>query len=247
MNRTDIHRLLNRALPQGSREQLRELAITLIPSMRHLDMWTRLEQLAGQGFQPNVIFDVGAATGDWARRAFELWPDAQVVGFEPNVSRRSALEALAAERSQFSFHSCFLGREAQVVKYRERGNQTSVYFGEEDASAEAKMESLDDLLAKGSLRAPEFIKLDVQGAELDVLAGGEQALASAQVVMAEVSLYRLSEHMPTAFELWQWMNERGFALYDIVSFLRRPKDDALFQMDFVFLRRSNPLFRDSWE
>jgi hypothetical protein len=43
------------------------------------------------------------------------------------------------------------------------------------------------------------------------------------------------------------MDANGFFWYDILGLLRRQSDDAMAQMDFLFLRRDHPLFRDSWD
>jgi FkbM family methyltransferase len=210
-------------------------------------MWTRLRQLAEVGFNPRVIYDIGASQGLWARSAMGAWTTAQVVGFEPNLSRVEPLNRLAAESSRFRFFSCFLGAQEQVVKYSDQGDQTSLYLDDREKASIAPMRELDGLVAKDSLPLPDFMKLDVQGAELEVLKGGSRTVEHAEVVLAEVSLYRLREDMPTALELWSWLDSKGFALYDVLSMLRREKDDALVQMDFLFVRRTSPLYRDAWE
>jgi FkbM family methyltransferase len=242
-----IHNLLNQGIPRGLREALRGLAISTIPSMRHLDMWTRLRQLAEIGFSPNVIYDVGASQGLWAQSAMKVWPSAEVVGFEPNLSRVEALNRLATESTKFRFFTCFLGAKEQVVQYCDRGDQTSLFLDGNERASTAPMRVLDSLVAKESLPLPDLVKLDVQGAELDVLTGSSGIVEHAEVILAEVSLYRLRKDMPTALELWSWLDSKGFALYDVVSMLRREKDDALVQMDFLFLRRTSPLYRDAWE
>jgi len=242
-----IHNLLNRSIPRGLREALRQLAISAIPSMRHLDMWTRLRQLAEVGFNPKMIYDIGASQGLWARSAMRVWPAAQVVGFEPNLSRKESLNRLATESPRFRFFSCFLGAQEQVVEYSDQGDQTSLYLEGREKASTAPMRQLDSLVVKESLPLPDFIKLDVQGAELEVLKGGSKTVEHAEVILAEVSLYRLRKDMPTALELWSWLDSKGFALYDVLSMLRREKDDALVQMDFLFVRRTSPLYRDAWE
>src|SRR5690242_19187214 len=89
--------ILNRILPMGLRSMLRRAALSCIPSMRHLDMPRRLAHLKAVGFSPRVIFDVGAATGEWARLAARVWPDARIVGFEPNASNAADLERCRRE------------------------------------------------------------------------------------------------------------------------------------------------------
>jgi hypothetical protein len=100
---------------------------------------------------------------------------------------------------------------------------------------------LDELLAAGELPQPEFLKLDVQGYELEVLRGAAGALRACQAVMAEVNLFRYAPETPLADEVVAFLRGHGFVLYDIVGLLRRPLDDALGQMDLVFVKEDHPL------
>jgi len=115
---------------------LRRAALSTIPSMRHLDMGKRLEHMAGLGFQPQTIVDVGAAEGTWSRMAAGIWPNARLIGFEPNRTNEAKLERTRRELPQFAYHLCFLGAEIGRVTYVDRGTQTSLYTdapGSDDA------------------------------------------------------------------------------------------------------------------
>ena len=243
-----LHAALNQVLPARLRQSLRDMATAFIPSMRHLDMWVRLRHVAKQGFHPEVIYDIGAAEGAWARRASAIWPNARIIGFEPNESRVPELEATRALIPNFSYQRCLLGSTIADVEYVDSRDQTSLY----DRAAVgpkviAPMRTLDSLLADGVIPRPTFMKLDVQGYELEVLKGGQAALAAAQAVLLEVSVYHLAPEMPLVLDVLNYMDANGFLWYDIVGLLRRQSDDAMGQMDLLFLRRDHPLIRDSWE
>jgi FkbM family methyltransferase len=230
------------------RQRLRDTASAFIPTMRHLDMWARLQHLARLGVHPEVIYDIGAAEGAWAQRASTIWPDARIIGFEPNASRVPDLEATRARLRNFSYHRCLLGATTADVEYVDSRDQTSLY----DRAASgpkviAPMRTLDSLLAAKEILPPSFMKLDVQGYELEILRGGQTALASSQAVLMEVSVYHLSPEMPLVLDVLNYMDANGFFWYDILGLLRRQSDDAMAQMDFLFLRRDHPLFRDSWD
>ena len=224
------------------------MASALIPTMRHLDMWARLHHLADLGVKPEVIFDIGAAQGAWAERASRIWPDARIIGFEPNASRVPELEATRARVPNFSYQRCLLGATTGEVEYVDSLDQTSLYDrAATGPKTTARMLTLDSLLRDGVIPAPGFMKLDVQGYELEVLKGGQRALGTAHAVLLEVSVYHLSPEMPLVLDVLNYMHANGFFWYDIAGLLRRPSDDAMTQMDFLFLRRDHPLFRDSWE
>lgn len=244
-----LHKVLNTVLPMSVRERLRGLVGPFVPSLRHLDMPVRLRHLASLGFAPGVVFDIGAADGTWARMAHGVWPTARIVGFEPNRRERPALERTAAEVPGFAFKTCFLGPRRGEVEYVDNNTQTSLVDATPRGGVKqtSPMLVLDELVAAGEVPAPDFLKLDVQGYELEVLAGAEKVMAGAQGLMLEISLYRPSPGICIAEEVIAFMSARGFGWYDVMGIMRRRGDDALAQMDFFFLRRGHALWRESWE
>ena len=58
------------------------------------------------------------------------------------------------------------------------------------------MHTLDGLLKDRALGAPILLKLDVQGAELDVLAGASRVLEATEFVVMEVSFLEYNKGAP---------------------------------------------------
>ena len=61
----------------------------------------------------------------------------------------------------------------------------------------------------------DFIKADVQGYELEVLRGGDEALSAAIGCELEVSFIELYKNQPLFAEIDQWMRSKGFFLADL--------------------------------
>lgn len=248
-----VQQWLNTVLPMAVRVRARAAAISLIPSMRHLDMPSRLQQLAAElarvGKSPTVIFDIGAASGDWARLAHSCWPAARIVGFEPNAREVPDLEATRRDVPNFDFIRCFLGAEKKSVSYVDNDTQTTLFApaAAGAALAEAPMHVLDELLASGRVPQPQFLKLDVQGFELEVLRGAAAMLAGVDVLLLEVSLPKFFPGMPTMEDVAAFMRELGFQWFDIAGVMRGPKTERLMQIDAIFLRAGHPLLTDKWE
>jgi FkbM family methyltransferase len=107
---------------------------------------------------------------------------------------------------------------------------------------------LDDVLVEG---LPDFIKIDVQGAELDILRHGVRALATATVIEAEVEFVALYKDQPLFGDLQAFLRDHGFVLHkliDLVGHSLMPRDagypvsqllwgDAVFVRDFTKLAR----------
>ena len=102
-----------------------------------------------------------------------------------------------------------------------------------------------DNVAKG-IEGPFFLKLDVQGAELEVLEGGQETLSKAELVQLEVPFVPYNEGAPTLFEVFDYMRERDFVPFDISGFAR-PNGIDLAQADFLFTRTESPLRRKFFE
>lgn len=207
----------------------------------------RLRHMARLGFSPRVVLDVGAARGEWLRLAALIWPQATIIGIEPNEREVPLLERAKAELPRFDYWRGFLGRQSRTVQYADKNTQTSVLDADSNQSGQqsADMMRLDDLLAQRQWPMPDFIKLDVQGYELEVLSGGEKAMAGCQAILTEVSFYRFFGQVPTADEVIEFLKARGFAWYDVMGIMRRGSDDALAQMDFMFLKTDHPLRADN--
>jgi len=238
------HNLLNKVIPQSGKEALRDAALQFIPTMRHLDMPTRLRHLTTVGFNPAVIFDIGAARGEWARMAHEIFPNARIHSFEPNAREKPLLDAVKAEIPNFNYKLGFLGPKRDTITYSDENTQTSLLSdAKAKGSATAEMYVLDELIASGEIPKPDFMKLDVQGFELEVLKGAENALKSGPALLLEVSFIDFLPHMPLIEHVMKFMSERDYVWHDVMGLSRRPQDDTLWQMDVFFIKRDHPMRR----
>jgi hypothetical protein len=61
-----------------------------------------------------------------------------------------------------------------------------------------------------------FLKLDLQGWEMNALRGARQLLKKIDLILIEVSFYA-QQYEPSISEVVAFMNESGFDLYDIAS------------------------------
>jgi hypothetical protein len=124
------------------------------------------------------------------------------------------------------------------------GSRGSSIF-EEQTSFERRMISLpmhrlDDLLAQRPAIHFPFIKLDVQGAEMDVLSGGSKTLNNAEAVLLEASFLEYNKGAPQFAEVVAFMNAKGFVVFDILDCVRT-KRDVLLQCDVLFVRTDSSL------
>jgi FkbM family methyltransferase len=215
------------------------------------DMEASLIKLRRNGFRPRKVVDVGAYTGEWTQMCRRLFPDARVLMVEPQSRLREGLRERLASDPHLQFSPALLGARAQAaVPFYEADSASSIFAESEPstcATATLPMTTLDEITRGSEFSSPDFIKLDVQGAELAVLEGGDHAVRSAEAILMEVNLLEIYAGVPLLDRTVAFMAERGFRVYDICTFFRRPLDNALWQADMIFIRSSSPLLASkSW-
>ena len=210
-----------------------------------------LARLRASGFRPKVILDVGASYGLFADEAWIHWPDAEIHCFEPEPEYVTLLLHRALSDSRLKVCGALVGAQPHPKRtyYHLLGGSTVLEENTDrpdnptttcGPAQSAKMLTLDAYCAGNGIR-PEFLKIDVQGYELEVLKGAQGILDSVEVILTEVNHTELFKGVPLAAELIGWIAERGFALHDICHFIRRPLDGVLWQTDMVFVRHTSNL------
>lgn len=209
-----------------------------------------LRQSKHIGFAPNTVIDVGAALGSFTRECHAVFPDAHYLLIEPLEEYRPVLDRLtgvipkvhcyiaaAAARSgtmELNVHPDLVGSSL----YREVESATDV----NGIPREVSVVTIDSLVNERAAAGPYLIKLDVQGAELDVLRGAERVLADCEFVVLEVSFFKFFHGGPECADVLAYMRGLGFVPYDIAGLQYRPLDQALSQADVAFVREDG-LFR----
>ena len=209
---------------------------------------TKLLRIRDRGLLVRCAVDGGAASGGWTRELKAAYPEARVLCVEPRRDAQKELERLAAEFPGTHLAATLLGAEEKAVNFNISAEQSSVlpdfrgeHFGQVAATP---MTTLDRLIERLGLPQPDLIKLDLQGYELQALAGAEKALTHAQGVLLEASFIAFQEGMPLLADVIAFMKDRAFRCYDVFGLWHRPLDGALVQGDFFFLSESSPLLRD---
>lgn len=195
------------------------------------------------------VLDVGANVGDYSRDLKTYFPSVNIFQIEGSESNRQFLT-----EKGMPFEIALVGDAERSVVFYERdhgpGNSIFKEFGWHNTSGIEKRKALTTIDAiidrrKGEeglafIEHLDFIKLDVQGAEVLALKGASNALHTAEVVAIEASIMNYNSGGASFFELHKALDEAGYALYDIID-LFRIRGHAV-QSDMVFVRKSSPLW-----
>jgi FkbM family methyltransferase len=158
--------------------------------------------------------------------------DAVVVEY-PRAALRMAAAATAPGLRTINVHPDFVGSSFML----ETEEQTDV----NGVPREVSVTTLDEEVRSQGSPAHMLLQVDVQGAELEVLAGGGATLRACDVVILETTLFNTFAGGPLLDEVVVFMSARGFRVYDIAGPLYRPLDGALMQVDLVFAPEASPL------
>ena len=204
----------------------------------------QLEALKLDGYAPRTLLDVGAHIGTFSLAFLQAFPECVPTLVEPNPFCEEALAKLPFERRMAAASDENGEAELFLTKEWLQSTGTSLYrentdFFRDEVTIKRTVPKarLDDLFAG---RRFDFVKIDTQGSELDVLRGGETVLRGADYILIEISLVNYNAGAAPAEAVIAQLASMGFAPVDLTDFhrLRGVQEGGLLQIDLLFRRRA---------
>lgn len=177
---------------------------------------------------PLVIVDIGASGGidrRWAKftshfTAVLVEPDSREtpnLTADGRVDRILLSKALSNRAEKQKFHLC---RKQQVSSLYHPNFSVLENYPEVERmrvvdTIELETDTLDNQLQTSGIPRADFIKIDVQGAELPILQGAEATLKNVIGLELEVEFVPLYEGQPLFGDVDKFVTSQGFQLFDL--------------------------------
>jgi FkbM family methyltransferase len=213
----------------------RNLVANVIPQTQRASTATAAPRRSSASLYKNllsrnlIVVDVGCRWG-FAEFWQQLSPNVVLYGFDPDPAECERLRAsykdanvhlipqgLAEEPGE---RTLYLTREMACSSlYRPDLNLTAslpeLACASEVGTSKIVVTTLDEWSASNGVPDIDFIKLDTQGAELDVLRGGERALRSVRALEVEVEFNPIYLGQPLFGDIDKFLRDRGFLLWKL--------------------------------
>lgn len=206
-----------------------------------------LEHVTRFGFRPQTVIDVGVGYGSFS--LYKTFPSASHLLVEPLEEFESALQEISRDhKAQFVLAAAGAKPGTIVINVHPDLLGSSILKETEGSHADGTprqvpVVALDHLCKERNLRGPYLIKVDVQGAEIDVLDGAKEILQRTELIILEVSLFQFHLDAPQLYDVLSYMKKHGFVVYDIFGGINRPFDGALAQVNIAFVKESGQFRR----
>jgi FkbM family methyltransferase len=214
-------------------------------------MFKGLVRLRDLGFAPTGILDVGAYDGEFARGVREIFHNAHILMIDALAEKEPVLASVCREIGNADHRIAMLGdREAEATAFFVANTEMRpdlVKTGSSKFKENSNFPMEERVLPQRALggivadhgQTFQLLKLDVQGAELEVLRGLGHHLSQVEVILMEMSLVEYNGGAPLIGAVLGELSGMGFVLYDLVE-EHRYLAGRLLQIDGIFVPPTSP-------
>ena len=201
-------------------ESLLKIKISRQPTPRGVDLFRDLDNAYGlENFQ--TIFDIGANVGMSSNHYASCFPNSEIHSFEPVLSTYSKLQVNTKHISdRIHLVNTAIGEknEKKEIFVNESSVHNSLTYEYPESTKELiTVDTIDGYMSRNKIDAVDFVKVDTEGYELEVIRGAERALENQKIGV----IYLESEPTPSKrhfvpFEvLRDKLSDFGYHVYGI--------------------------------
>jgi FkbM family methyltransferase len=189
-----------------------------------------------RGLVINTVYDIGAHKGWWTQEMkYSVLPQADFYMFEANPVNEPWLEHL-----DVPYYIGLLSDQVRDdVKFYAINGTGDSYFQENTTHYDEtnfklmSCTTLDTVVSSTNLPTPNFIKIDTQGSEIDILRGASSIIPNVDLVYLECPIICYNKGAPTMQDYLEYMRSQNFMPIDLLEIHRA--EDTLLQVDIMFI------------
>lgn len=165
-----------------------------------------------------TIFDVGAHIGLTAIEFSDEWPQADVYAFEPHPGNFARMKSNLVGKPDIRLHHLGLGSEPGVLPFHfdpEHPSMARVAAHGEPITDTVTIDTIDHFCAQHAIDQIDFMKIDVEGHELPVLAGAERMLSRGSIglLRIETAIDPDSSYHTQLWDLCEVLHPHGYRIF----------------------------------
>ena len=184
----------------------------------------------------NSVLDIGSYKGQWTQEFKKHYPNVKSLMIEPNSNHIEDLIKVGP------YITALIGKDNKEVDYymcEDINNQQGNGIYKENTNVPFKLtkrksNTLDSLLPKQKF---DLIKIDVQGAELDVIQGSPGFIHNTKYLWLELQPHNYNIGAPSAGKVIGYLNQIGFEIITIDEI--HIGNGVIMNMDIIFINVRN--------
>jgi len=198
-----------------------------------------IQKVIQNGMAIDVVYDVGACSGNFSRWIKNsVLPNSKYYLFEANISYLPSLM-----HPEFNSYITTLsnedGREVDFWVGLNTGDSyyketTSIYDDKE--VKKVKCTTLDKMIIEKSLPIPNFLKIDTQGSELDILSASTSLMGKTEIILCECPIIEYNKGAPKMSDYLDFFKSYDYIPVEVTQVHRA--EDTILQIDLLYMLRS---------
>jgi FkbM family methyltransferase len=184
---------------------------------------------------PKNVLDIGANIGQFYQEFKSIFPESNILSIEGNpncqdelfkINPLSIIALLGKEPGESTFYTPL---HSSICSGASVYKENTVWYENHDEKTLPVL-TLDSFNFD---KTYDYIKIDVQGAELDIIKGGLKTILECDILQLELSILKYNNNAPLISEVISYLYHLGFYIYEIGSLFYW--NNRLNQSDFLFI------------
>ena len=205
-------------------------------------------------FNINIVYDIGANTGQYASELFDLGYVGKIISFEPISKPYRELQLNSKKNTNWHIHDkCAIGNNngnilinisknsvsssiLPILNTHLESAKDSAYIDTETVEVKTFDSIFSSYFSKND---KSLLKIDTQGFEDEVLEGSRNSLTDITLIQCELSLVPLYENQKLYKEMFNKIQSLGFTMWSIRSGFTNGYNGKTLQVDAIFVNNKD--------